>query len=227
MEPRRLSREQQALVLEHQDLITNIAKYHTKWASPDRPTREDSIGAALLELCEAARSWDPDRGVPFRAYAIRLVKHQLQLQDQAATFPAHVPVKAHTLIREIRNALSTGAQTINEVAKVTGINASKVSELWAYRVPGGMPLDFTKEEASDASSIEEQTNLTMEQQAVRDAIGELTPIQQEVINCRFGFTTGEPMITIEISDYLGLFLDQVKDAEGEAMDHLRGILRPW
>ncbi len=56
------------LVADHLGIAATIARSHSQWARYGYDL-DDLQGAAHVGLIEAARSWDPDRGVPFAAWA--------------------------------------------------------------------------------------------------------------------------------------------------------------
>ena len=224
---RKLTKPQKALLLEHKLIAERIAMKHSKWKAADRADREDLINTAVLALAEATRTWDPERS-PFRPYAIKQINWALLASDYEHSYNVYLPNNVHNQVKMIRKAIFDGAETIMAVSQATGLNPSKVRELWHFRNSGGTHTDFeTLDKPSSDVPTEEKVVVNSEKFEVRAAISQLPMEQRAVIRARFGFTTGLPMTTDEIADYLGVFLDDVRDVEEEAMEHLKAILSDW
>lgn len=224
---RKLNKAQTALFMEHKVMAERIARGHSKWKSTNRADKEDLVNSAYVALVEATLEWDPQRG-PFKPYAIQKIKWALQVSDYKHTFAVHVPLGIQSLIRDIRKAIDAGATTIMEVSQATKINPSKVRQLWDYRNTGFSHFDpAVHDVASMDVPTEDLIDEKDEKAKVRFAISQLPIEQRAIVRARFGFTTGQPMTTDEIADYLGLFIDDVRAVEEEAMEHLKAILSDW
>lgn len=219
---KKLPADRHKLVTDHMGLARGLAYRHSKWPSPDRPSREELESAALEALVDAAIRWVPAKG-PFSAFAVLHIKWALQLTDQRATYPVSVPDKVHRLIRDVRRAIAAGHTTPASVAAVTGISLHKVKELWPYRVTGGAPLDYASDAAVDAR-MDDDLERDEEHAAVRAAVAALPDEARAVVEARFGFTTGRPMTTAEIAAHLDAPTERVRAIEEDVLPRLRDEL---
>ena len=67
---------EEALITQHLALV-NYAVNELMTRVPRHVTRDDLVSAGMEGLCQAARSYDPSRGVPFRRYASTRIKGAL------------------------------------------------------------------------------------------------------------------------------------------------------
>ena len=218
-----LSPKARKLASEHLGLVSALAHKHRNWHSHDRPGIDDLIAEGNLALCLAASNWDPKRGNPFVLHATVLINRAFANLDRAWSHPVSIPKRAVPLLRSMREAQNKGASTPREVAAATGINVTKVQALWSHLFTGFSEL----EEASHLhaeQSIEEGVEIREEEEFVRNAVSALPGRQRQVVEARFGWSTGSPLLTAEIADYLGLTVEQVEAAEKKAMKTLRSVL---
>jgi RNA polymerase sigma factor (sigma-70 family) len=229
-----LNRDQQEMVNKHVDLVETLARKHRKWESSYRSEYDDLLGEGYLALIEAVLAWKPEIG-PFKPYAIRRIKHQFSKADQKQLFPVTVSANAQGLIRAIRNARTIGYHTAFEISVYTGINPDKVVELLPYTetLPSATPVGEVDPEAAGLQAVvvdnaplpEDIVIANEERDLVRDAVEALPQPHRSIIEARFGFTTGVPMVSSEIQEFLGIDGDVVRAAESEAIIALENILR--
>jgi RNA polymerase primary sigma factor len=70
-------------------------------------SREDLVGEGSLGLVEAARRYDPGRGVRFTTYAVYWIRRAILRALAAAQTPVHVPHTRRALVRALREAERT------------------------------------------------------------------------------------------------------------------------
>lgn len=220
MEP--MTPEQQALAAEHMSLVAVQARKHRNWPSHDRPSTEELIAEGHLALCEAAMRWKPELG-PFKPWAIAAIKRAFIQLDALFSHPVRIPRGTQPLLRAMRDAQRAGASTPSEVAEHTGLKEAKVNELWPYLATGAFYLDEMTE-IPDRQVVETVVEEEDEAARVRNAVGTLPTRQRQVVEARFGWTTGAPLLASEIADHLGIPLEQVEVAEKRAMAALRSAL---
>src|SRR5215211_7837043 len=75
------------LVLHHLPLITRLARRYERAAQP----LEDLEQVGALGLVKAIERFDPDRGLPFAAYAIPTVLGEIKRHLRSTSWSAHVP----------------------------------------------------------------------------------------------------------------------------------------
>ncbi|EYR62724.1 hypothetical protein N866_05685 [Actinotalea ferrariae CF5-4] len=91
---------------------------------------DDLRQEGLLGLLAAARSFDPDRGVPFPAYARTVVTNAMSgVLRRADPLPERVRADARA-VRDARSALGDGATT-TAIAGRTGLSARRVADVAA------------------------------------------------------------------------------------------------
>jgi RNA polymerase sigma factor (sigma-70 family) len=232
-EPKKtLTRTQQELVNEHIALVENLARRHRAVTSRFRLEYEDLVSEGFLALIQAAMTWDPKKA-PFIPYAVKLIKHQFAKADRAENFPVHLSADAHRLIRILRNAHGKGYTSVEQLVEVTGINPEKIRELAPYivsprgaiQIGPGAPDEATYEPVDDNPSPEDVAVEKNRNDIVREAVATLPQPTQSILKARFGFTTGSPMDSQEIQEFLGVSAEQVVASDREAITALETILR--
>jgi RNA polymerase sigma factor (sigma-70 family) len=230
---KKLTQDQQQLVNEHLGLVETLARRHRKWESSYRAEYDDLLGEGYIALIEAAISWKPELG-PFKPWAIRGIKHQFSKADRKEHFPVHLSATAHGIIRAIRNAQLHGYTTSSTISAFTGINEDKIIELLPYSVAPvtltavGESSDFNDNTivlVDESETPEDTVMVQAERDIVREAVDVLPEPQRAIIAARFGFTTGDPMVSSEIQAFLGVDAETVREAEAQAMVALETALR--
>ena len=220
----KLTPEQTELVSAHLSLPRVLAHKHQNWQSADRPHMDDLVAEGYLGLCEAAATWDAERG-SFIGHAVTLIRRRIVAADEAHSRPivlsARGKAKPLSLIRKIRAAQAGGAVTLAEIETATGIAQHKIAELLPAASPSYAADDW---DLPSLDNIEELVEEREAEEIVRGAVAGLPPIERQVIEARFGWATGIPMTASEISKFLALPIFEVEVAEEEAMKTLRSVI---
>lgn len=145
----------QALVAEHLGLVRRIARRHaTHDGQVDDLVQEGAVG-----LLKAIRRFEPERGVPFRAYAGALVAGEIRhhLRDRTSSVRLPEPVqelRARLDLLAIEGRAETGREpTIAELAARAGVGVEVAVEAIAAgvgRLEGELPVtdaEFRRTEA--------------------------------------------------------------------------------
>lgn len=223
---KQLPPERKHLVEENIGLAYYFARKHSSLEEFSAMSVEDREGEALLALVEAARTWD-DNKAPFPAYASKTIKNRLIQATRNETVPFNLTWKSHTILRDMKRAVANGIpDNPQSISDALNINISKVIELWSYhkgaKVP--MPEDIDQRVAAQSTSVENAVDKLMTDDIVRHAVNALPPKHRRLIRYRFGFITGEPMLSSEIRKEMGLRKGEYLAMEAAALRALQKIL---
>jgi RNA polymerase primary sigma factor len=197
----------------------------------------DLIHEGSLGLMEAAKRFDPERGVKFISYAVWWVRqaifHALSEQHRVFRLPqklsgqvSKVDHARQNLARELERAPTT-----EELAKRTQLTEAEVDHLLqvggtdlslssAVGEDGTLELGDTLEQES-VPSVENQLIRSSFEQQIRAMVAELEDKEREVIELRFGLGGDEPKTLQEIGEALGLTRERIRQIESKAKEKLR------
>lgn len=240
---KKLTPAQAELVQNHIALARQVAHKHRHWAQGDRLAMEDLEGEAYLGLVQAAINWDKKLG-PFIPYAKKTIKNVLIQADRDHSLPFNLPWNEHRIVRDIRRAVNAGAdENPQAVARALNVNVNKITALWPYYnkshsgagsiknnlSESGEAMDMTLEYSleSEDKPVDEQVTSIVMAEAVNKALASLPPTHRQIISYRFGFETGEPMLSAEIMTLMGLGRAEYEAAEDAAMEKVEAILRGY
>ena len=232
---KKLTPAQAELVQNHIALAKGIAHKHRNWAQGDRLAMEDLEGEAYIGLVQAAINWDSKLG-PFIPYAKKTVKNVLIQADRDHSLPFNLPWNEHRILRDIRRAVNAGTEENPQaVAEAIGVGVNKIISLWPYYTFKVAPVvsedvtgefwDGAKVILSPEMPVEEQVSQTIMAEKVAGALASLPPVHRQIISYRFGFETGEPMLSAEIMNIMSLGRAEYEALEDAAMEKLEAILR--
>jgi RNA polymerase primary sigma factor len=197
----------------------------------------DLIHEGSLGLMEAAKRFDPERGVKFISYAVWWVRqaifHALSEQHRVFRLPqklsgqvSKVDHARQNLARELERAPTT-----EELAKRTQLTEAEVDHLLQV---GGTDLSLSSAVGEDGTlelgdTLEQETVPSVENQLIRSSfeqqiramVAELEDKEREVIELRFGLGGDEPKTLQEIGEALGLTRERIRQIESKAKEKLR------
>lgn len=197
---------------------------------------DDLIGEGMVGLAEAARRYDPERGVRFASYAalwIRAYVRRFSLMNRHAVRPPQTrkarTVLAHLGTTRARLQQAAGRRaTRAEVASALGVSEHDVGEvetaLEGRDVPFGVEIHGrTLELASNGPSPEEAVAEAMDQQAaaarVHSALRHLNDRERLILQRR---SLGEDTQSLaDVARELGISHERVRQIEAKARDTLR------
>ena len=161
----------------------------------------DLIHEGNLGLIEAARRFDPSRGVKFITYAVWWVReammHVLADQTRAFSFPPKLFATLHS-----------GAEDLSLSDPVTHTDG-RSREL----------VDVLPQEA--VPPVEDEMIHQADLEELADALHDLDGRELEVVRLRFGLDNDEPHTLQEIGDLMHLTRERVRQIEVRAKDKLR------
>jgi RNA polymerase primary sigma factor len=198
----------------------------------------DLIEEGNLGLIEAAKRFDPDKGVKFITYAAWWIRqaiiHALGEQGRTIRLPqrqANLLYQLGKHYNELKTVLNRNP-TSEELAKDMDISVTQASELMKFR-KDDLSLDATIDKNSDLELkdlLAEESNVPVDigliresfREQVREIIDQLNPRERKVIEERFGFNPEEEPKTLQkIGEQLNITRERVRQIEQQAIKKLR------
>jgi RNA polymerase primary sigma factor len=198
----------------------------------------DLIEEGNLGLIEAAKRFDPNRGVKFITYAAWWIRQSIihAMGEQGRTI--RIPQRQSNLLYQLGkhfNELKTTLHrnpTIEELARDMEISVKATNKLLNLRsedlsldakVDKNQEIELKdliteeNEEPVDIALIRESLKMQ-----VHEIIDQLNPRERHVIQERFGLNEAEESKTLQvIGDELGVTRERVRQIEQHALDKLR------
>lgn len=197
----------------------------------------DLINEGNLGLIEAAKRFDPDKGVKFITYASWWIRqaiiHAISEQGRTIRLPqrqANLIYQLGRYYNQLKNALNRDP-TAEEVAREMDIPVAQADEL----------LQFSSEDVSLDAAVDEESEIELKdiigqtavppadielirrsfERQIRELVDELSPKERLVIQERFGLVDEEPKTLQEIGERMGITRERVRQIEQQAMKKLR------
>jgi len=208
----------------------------------------DLIDEGNVGLIEAARRFDPSRGVRFVSYAVwwirQAIVHALSAYSRIFNIPQKLADQISMMKKktaELKAELGRDP-TREETARTLGISETDLDDL---RILDERNLSLSdkvndddlevEDRIGDASSppVEYQIIKASVQQQIRGILGELDEKEALVLKLRFGLDDDRPLTLQEIGARLKLTRERIRQIEQKAMrklsrsqklQHLRGYL---
>lgn len=213
--------------------VIKIAKKYRKSGLPFL----DLINEGNMGLMEAARRFDPNRGVRFTSYAVWWIRQAiLHYLSQAAQVFRVSPKTANILYRVAttlakKRSEETEAPTREALAKEIGVSLNELNSALEASA-GTLSLDHPIDESGDLvlgdtleqRIIESAENTTITEHLkdqIGESLGSLTNMEENVLRLRFGLDTDEPMTLKEIGDRMNLSRERIRQIEAQALGKLR------
>jgi RNA polymerase primary sigma factor len=223
-----------------------VVSYAKRFHSPEISFL-DLINEGNIGLIQAARRFDPERGVKFITYAVwwvrQAISHALSEQWGAIRLP-HKQATLHARVVRVREALARGLgrePTIPEIAEEAGLTPPEVEMLLAMtRTSESLSETFGfEEERTLEDTLEQTTVAAADEQLLRRSSIEQTrqlldvlPKKERAILCRrFGIPEDgsdgerEPMTLQEIGEELKLSRERVRQIEAQAIARIKRTLK--
>lgn len=197
---------------------------------PGHVSRDELMSAGLLALAQAAKAYDPDRGVRFASYAATRIRGALVDELRSLDWASRSVRRQARQVEEARNKLAVTLGRVATDAEVAQALGMGVAELAAHKDDlsraSVMSLDgFVDGLPDDVLPTGGPTPLEVledrEQVAyLHDAIDQLPERLQMVV--RGYFFAERPMA--EIAEELGVTDSRISQLRAEAVSLLRGAL---
>ncbi|OIK02181.1 sigma-70 family RNA polymerase sigma factor [Streptomyces monashensis] len=218
-EPETVRRD--ALVMEHGRLVEREAARYRTW----RLDRADLRQAGILGLLIAAARYDPERGVPFAAYAHTWVRKEIQRAIAHQEFPAVLPADLVGRTVALRRALDEHTDSLNLVAAALGISPDTVAAL--HRQLGTVPTEDDEELTAPGYPLTDPEHAAVAQDfigAVRSALARMDPRQADALILRYGLDDRPPRSYRRIGRHLGVSDHTARALVERAQSGLRLLL---
>jgi RNA polymerase sigma-B factor len=204
------------LVLEHLSLVRTIARRFARRGEPF----EDLLQVAAVGLVAAARRFDPERGVPFAAYALPTIEGELRrhLRDRSATI--RVPRREQELAGALRRVAEATAQrrrqapTLAETAAAAGVPVARAAAVLGMTAG---PVPLTELERRASTEAEDELEACEQRALVAELLATLPPREREIVRLRFA----EELQQAEIAHRLHISQGQTSRLLTAALEKLR------
>ncbi|HYF74570.1 MAG TPA: sigma-70 family RNA polymerase sigma factor [Nocardioides sp.] len=221
--------ERDQLAVQHVPLVAHLVR-ETMARVPSYMDRNDLHSAGLLALVQAARAFDPDRGVPFAGYASSRIRGALVDELRSVDWASR---SVRRRAREIEAARARLAATLGEfpddaaVAEALGLRPeevcradSEVARAVVLPLDAGPNAGFVEQLAGRGIGPEDAVLREERTQYLAAAVDELPERLQRVV--RGYFLEERPMA--DLAAELGVTESRISQLRAEALVLLRDAL---
>ncbi len=197
----------------------------------------DLINEGNIGLIQAAKKFDPDKNVKFITYAVWWIRQAIlhALSEHGATF--RLPQKQANILYRLersRQALGRELERVPseaELAEELGMDPGEVRLLLSSNqniLSLNQPVDDEGEaefgdllEQYVIPDTDEEVLRQSFEEALRDALAELSEKERQILALRFGLDDDHPRTLREIGEALGISRERVRQIESQALTKLR------
>ena len=223
----------QTLVVSNLRFVVSFSKKYRGWGL----SFQDLINEGNIGLIEAAKRFDPNKGVKFITYAVWWVRQAIihALSEQGGPF--RIPQKQANLLYNIHKTIAAmtplleRVPTAGEVAEELDVPQENVEVLMQAETED-LPLESTSDDDSDFQLLDKIEQFTMppvDQNLMEESfkklltgmLRDLDEKERQVLVLRFGLNGGEPHTLKEVGDQLGLSRERIRQIETQALKKLK------
>ncbi|MBI4596434.1 MAG: RNA polymerase sigma factor RpoD/SigA [Candidatus Tectomicrobia bacterium] len=197
---------------------------------------DDLISEGNIGLIQAAKRFDPDKGVKFITYAVWWIRQAIMhaLAEQSGT--VRLPIKQAGVLFKIgeefkryfqANAKEPSSEELADKLGVTVEDIETIMRVYRTYLSLDTPLKDDDEtsyldlvESENMPSVEENILKASLSEEIEEILEELSPREKSVLRMRFGFE-GAPQTLEEIGKVMSLSRERIRQIENKAKSKLR------
>ncbi|MBN1552761.1 RNA polymerase sigma factor RpoD/SigA [bacterium] len=224
----------QELVKANLRFVVSIAK---KYLGSGMPL-EDLINEGTIGLIEAAKRFNPERGVKFITYAVWWVRQAILYAISAKSGIVKLPQSQANLLSSINKRIQTLTQelghepTITELSDSMGIPENEIENL-LRTTRASLPIEphsDNEDESLKFIDLMDYETVSAEDQVMEDAFADevellmacLDDRETEILKMHYGFD-GKPKTLQEIGNKYGLTRERIRKIEQRAIQKLKRV----
>ena len=179
----------------------------------------DLVQEGNLVLMTEADSWTDTR-LSFSAFCAwkicRMMEKMTQASEQPLKIPASQAEDFSKAVSAYRKMLSEGKKpSLDDIAAETGLSEEKVKKLVSL-------INKNDDEEDDEAGAEKTEEERIMSAQVAQMLAVLSPEEAKLIKLKFGLENEKPLSADEISEKLGMTIEETEKLEQSAMKHLGG-----